>query len=174
MIYFLLTLDADEADFLSQLYETYKKPMWHYAVHFVKDAPAADDIVNSAFVRLIGRIELLQSLKGKPLEAYISVTVKHTAFAYLRQKGDDSISLEEVAIEDAQASTEYLKKIDYAHVWEAVDKLPDRQKDVLLLRYVTDKNYKDIGEIMGTTEVNARTISHRAVKKLRSILGVTE
>ncbi len=55
-------------------------------------------------------------------------------------------------------------------LYKAVHKLNDIEKALVFL-YLEDKNYKEISETMGISEVNARVKMNRVKNKLRTILN---
>ena len=55
-------------------------------------------------------------------------------------------------------------------LYKAVHQLNDIEKALVFL-YLEDKNYKEISETMGISEVNARVKMNRVKKKLRTILN---
>ena len=55
-------------------------------------------------------------------------------------------------------------------LYQAVHKLNDIEKALVFL-YLEDKNYKEISETMGISEVNARVKMNRVKNKLRTILN---
>lgn len=55
-------------------------------------------------------------------------------------------------------------------LYNAVKELNDIEKALVFL-YLEDKNYKDISETLGITEVNARVKMNRVKTKLRNILN---
>lgn len=52
-------------------------------------------------------------------------------------------------------------------LWAAVDALPDGQRDAVLLRYVADLPYRDIGDALGCSEAAARQRVRAALTRLR-------
>ena len=48
-----------------------------------------------------------------------------------------------------------------------VDRLPEKQRAALVLRIFDDLPFRDIGEILGTSEASAKVNYFHAVKKLR-------
>lgn len=48
-----------------------------------------------------------------------------------------------------------------------INELPPDYRDVMALRYVGDLKFKQIGEVLGKTEVAVRMVHHRALKMLR-------
>ena len=52
-----------------------------------------------------------------------------------------------------------------------LDGLPERHRDVLLLRVVAGLSADETGEALGTSAANVRVIQHRALNSLRATLG---
>jgi RNA polymerase sigma factor (sigma-70 family) len=59
-------------------------------------------------------------------------------------------------------------------VWRAVDRLPERQRAAVYLRYRADMAFEQIGLAMGITPVSARSHVSTALAKLRRQLGQEE
>ena len=55
-----------------------------------------------------------------------------------------------------------------ADPWDAVRRLPPRQRVAVLYRYVSDLAYAEIGRLMGTSEEAARQNVHAGLKRLRN------
>jgi RNA polymerase sigma factor (sigma-70 family) len=61
-----------------------------------------------------------------------------------------------------------LADVEVEHpVWEAVHRLPERQRDTVLLRYGADLAYADVGRLLGISEEAARQHASTAVRALR-------
>ncbi|MFB7128523.1 MULTISPECIES: RNA polymerase sigma factor [Kitasatospora] len=79
-----------------------------------------------------------------------------------------------VAIRGAQAlarvSLENLDN-DYEELYKAILRLPERQYDMIVLRYMLDIDYPTIATYLGITETNARTTTSHGLAKLRRLLG---
>jgi len=52
----------------------------------------------------------------------------------------------------------------------AIDELPDRQRDVVLLRDVEGLSGADVCEVLGLSEGNQRVLLHRGRSRLRTVL----
>jgi RNA polymerase sigma factor (sigma-70 family) len=66
---------------------------------------------------------------------------------------------------DAWIGKELKKEMD-----EALEKLPHKYKEVLMLRYYFDKSYEEISEILGKPVNTVGTLLNRAKKKLMEIM----
>ena len=58
-------------------------------------------------------------------------------------------------------------------VWTEVDRLPERQRQVLYLRYRSDLPFEEIGEVLGITSSAARSHCTQAMSALRSRLAAS-
>ena len=61
--------------------------------------------------------------------------------------------------------------VDRITVWLAVDKLPDRQRAAIYLRYRADLPYEDIGTVLGIQAVSARSTVSRALDRLGQLVS---
>jgi RNA polymerase sigma factor (sigma-70 family) len=52
-------------------------------------------------------------------------------------------------------------------LWQAVRALPDRQRTAVVLRFTFDLAYREMGEVMGSSEEAARRNVFEGLKKLR-------
>jgi RNA polymerase sigma-70 factor (ECF subfamily) len=55
-------------------------------------------------------------------------------------------------------------------IWAAVDRLPDRQRQVLYLRYKADLAFEEAAHIMGITPAGARAVAARGIAALRGAI----
>lgn len=55
-------------------------------------------------------------------------------------------------------------------LWETVDRLPERQRAVVYLRYRADLTFEQIGEVLGIAPVSARSHASRAIDRLGAML----
>ena len=61
--------------------------------------------------------------------------------------------------------------VEHQQVWSEVDRLPDRQRSVLFLRFRADLAFEDIGATLGITASAARSHCTQALATLRARLG---
>ena len=60
---------------------------------------------------------------------------------------------------------------DLLAVWSEVDRLPERQRQVLYLRYRADLPFEDIGNVLGIDASTARANGSRGIASLRERLA---
>ena len=60
---------------------------------------------------------------------------------------------------------------DGLSLWPMVDRLPERERVTLYLRYRADLSFEQIGHVMGITTGSARTYGSRGIERLRALVG---
>jgi RNA polymerase sigma-70 factor (ECF subfamily) len=59
---------------------------------------------------------------------------------------------------------------DALSLWPLVDRLPERERATLYLRYRADLSFEQIGQVMGITTASARTYGSRGVERVRVLV----
>lgn len=67
--------------------------------------------------------------------------------------------------------TQSLWELIAPHLNEALEKLSEADRELVMLRFFADKSYKDLAESLGVSEETARKRISRAIDRLRGILG---
>jgi len=121
-----------------------------------KDEALACDLVQDTFMKLWIRRKDVQFEKGK---SYLFSTAYHSLIDHIR-KHERITKLEGHENEGNITFENYsdLKEV----LNEAVDRLPDVQRSVVLLRDYEGYSYQEIGEITGLTESQVKVYIYRA------------
>jgi RNA polymerase sigma-70 factor (ECF subfamily) len=83
---------------------------------------------------------------------------------------DDDEASEWLPSGERTAEQRMLAKEQVSHVWQAVDKLSDRQRTVFLLRFVEELELKEIAESTGMGEGTVKAHLSRALARVRKEL----
>jgi RNA polymerase sigma-70 factor (ECF subfamily) len=136
-----------------------------------RDAGEVHDILQELFVRLCdNNFRLLKSYDPKRarLTTWLAVIARNMAIDYLRRCRLRYTILGEIP---DKGPDERSIKCDADHIILSFDVLPPRQMMVMTLLYKKDMNIKEVAGFMGITEQSVRSMRHKAVKKLRRIVG---
>ena len=61
-------------------------------------------------------------------------------------------------------------KEQYKELYEAIGKLNENYREILILQYFGNMQLKEVAEVLGITYGNARILAHRARSKLKEIM----
>ena len=119
------------------LYKNYWWPMLRLAQGLVDDVAAAEDVVQDAFAALYSRRASLR--EPRAAVGYLRVSVVNASRSALRRRRTARAHLS-LAREEHDAPADYptLLNAEHQQVRAALAALPDRQREVLTLRYLAD------------------------------------
>lgn len=112
----------------------------------------------------------LHRYNGKcELFTWLAAIAKNTYFKYLRKNKILHLDLELAVLPDETSSPEYIleKRLEAAQVREAVRKLPQKYRDVIILRIYAERPYAEVARLLGITDNSAKVMFHRAKEILR-------
>lgn len=156
---------ADEA--LEQLYAAHWRQLVRLAVLLVRDVGTAEEVVQDAFVAVHGRWGRLRD-PDKAL-AYLRQAVVNRSRSALRHRAvvarHAAREARRTELEDESGAADRR-----AAVLDALRTLPDRQREVLALRYYLDLSEAEIADTLGISRGAVKSHASRGAAALRSLL----
>jgi RNA polymerase sigma-70 factor (ECF subfamily) len=142
--------------------------VYRFMLKHVRDTEKARDLVQEAFAKMWVKVDEIDSKKAK---SYLFSTAYHTMIDLVRREKKQG-SFDEVDMSAMSHSKQYSDLNEILH--EALDKLPEVQKSVVLLRDYEGYSYQEIGEICSLKEAQVKVYIFRARKALKAYLGKIE
>ena len=136
--------------------DLYADDLYRFILKTIKDSEQARDIVQDTYEKLWLRITEVEKHKAK---AYMFTVAYHDVIDRIR-RGKRLGTMDEVDLHSHLSNKQYsdLKEV----LNEALTKLPDIQRSVILLRDYEGYNYAEIGEITGLGEAQVKVYIFRA------------
>jgi RNA polymerase sigma-70 factor (sigma-E family) len=159
--------DRELAALFNQHYDSLRR----LAYVMIGDGPAAEEIVQEAFVKAMSRWRLFS--RADYPGAYLRQIVVNLSRSKMRRK---SIEFRVNAMTGGNPAEERPGWNDEAHstqmdVWSAVTKLPDRQRVCIVLRYLEDLTEPEIAEVLDCPVGTVKSQLSRGRAKLANLLG---
>ena len=152
------------------LYRTQWWPMIRLAQGLVDDVASAEDVVQDAFAGLYRRYSGLRD-EAAALK-YLRVSVVNGARSALRRRRTVRARLGLVQPGNAPAADEpSLRSAEHEQARRALAALPERQREVLTLRFLADLSDTEIAETTGMSAGNVRSAASRGMATLRTTIG---
>jgi RNA polymerase sigma-70 factor (sigma-E family) len=158
--------DADTA--VEQLYATHYRRLVRLSVLLVRDPETAEEVVQDSFVAMHGTWRTLREPE-KGL-AYLRQTVVNRSRSVLRRRGVRARYVPPVGRDHPGADEDVMVSERRSAVLEAMRALPDRQREVLALRYYLDLSEADIASTLGISRGAVKSHASRGVAALRSLM----
>lgn len=170
--------DQESPSWIVSAIETYESPLLRYAQQFVGDIETARDVVQDTFLQLCRkpdedlRPRLAQWLYTVCRNRSIDVIRKEKRMKRTADQGTSQSEPLTNSITDPPDETPGPRDTaelaeDKSGLLQQIDKLPERQQEVLRLKFHGGLSYREIASVMGLTSTNVGFILHTAISKLR-------
>jgi len=158
---------GDTASRVTELYQATALSLIRLAYVILGDQHAAEDVVQEAFCNLFRRWDRLPHTES--LEHYVRASVVNACRSVLRRREVRGRRvLYELPAPSAEAAV--LGVVERDDLIRAVDLLPRRQRETLVLRYYLDLPDDEIARLMGVNPSTVRSAAHRALNTLARTL----
>ncbi|MGH9232386.1 MAG: SigE family RNA polymerase sigma factor [Acidimicrobiales bacterium] len=164
-------LDVQDGDALATLHREHYTSLVRLAALVVGDRGVAEQLAQDAFVKLHLRWGGLRRLDRAP--AYLRSTVLNGARSHLRRRKVSDRYDARRTVEPAFATPESsaLGRAERDRVIEALRRLPERQREAVVLRFYLDLPEADIAAAMGVSAGSVKSHLHRGLASLAAHLG---
>ena len=172
----MLKVKEGENHNLGLLYERYKKRLFGFFYKMNKDASLSEDLVQNVFIRVL-KYKHTFSEDSKFITWIFQIARNEMYDEFKKQKKNQHKNLEEVsyAISGNETIDEEIEVLENTSTLKkALSLLSPEKKELLMLSKFKELKYKEIGEIVGCSEGNARTKVHRAINELKIIFLTLE
>lgn len=156
-----------------QIYRDHYKRVYAFLYKLCRNSETAEDLTQETFYqayislgRFDGSCELLTWL--------ISIA-KNLFFKYLRSTKNDSMTID-LYITDLEAPLSdepgyrLIREVEIADVRRAIDAMPKKYSEVLVLRIYAELPYEEIARKLGISVNSAKVIFHRAKNFIKKAL----
>ena len=162
---------ARDAVAFAELYDRHVVRIYRHVYYLVSDAREAEDLTAQTFLKAweaIGRYKE----RGAPFIAWLLRIAHNLTVSYLRSKREHS-SLDETYVDQKQNRNpeEALERSsEEKSVRDAVLRLREEQRQVIMLRFVEELDYREVASVIGKSVPAVRVIQHRALGNLRKLM----
>ena len=150
----------------NQCVDQWSDNLFRFILKNLRDEEKARDVVQESFVKLWVKVDEVSFEKAK---SYLFSTGYHTMIDLIRK---------EKRIADFEEAPEPSYRHEYTGLneilHEAIQRLPEVQRSVIMLRDYEGYNYKEIGEITDLNESQVKVYIYRARKFLKEYIGSIE
>ncbi len=170
-----------DLDAFSELVALYEKKAFNYTYRMLKDAHAAEDATQEAFLRVFSKIDTF--LGNSSFSTWFYTILNNICLDILRKKSreKETISINKTSNEDeeyelqiedkSQGPYETLQKKDaYLALENALYKLSDEHRAIIIMRDINGESYEKIAKMLNLSLGTVKSRLSRARISLRKIL----
>ena len=156
----------DEAA-LSVLFDTYYEKLYLFAEKYIYDSDKAHDIVQDVFLKIWENAERLELTSS--IQHYLFASVRNGCLNYLKSLQIEDRNNRKYA--EAYIESQNVDMVDdeelLARVRQVLDELPEKCREVCLLRFVEGYKYADIAARLDMNENTVKAQLHRGMERLK-------
>lgn len=163
-----------DRDAVAALFDRYYDPVYRYAFARLGSVPDAEDAAAETFVAMLRSLPRFR-WRGVPFEAWLfriamsKVVDVARHRSRVRSVGDEPLAEPPDPTSDPErivAVREVRRKLV-----AAIERLPQDQRDVVMLRFFIGRTIREVAEQLGRSEGAVKQLQHRALANLRRRAG---
>lgn len=176
-------LAGDEPAF-GELTARHLRGVYSFALRLVGDQAAAEDISQETFLKAWKSLKKYDAKTSK-FKTWLLRIARNTAIDYLRKKKHIPLSafeneaggnvLAETVADTGELAPQMLERLDDARELHVVlEKLPPKQREILLLYYSNDCTFEEIAATLGEPANTVKSRHRRALATLKGLIAPNE
>ncbi len=150
------------------LYKKYYEQIFRYIHQRMDDKEMAFDITSQVFLKAMINLPKYK-YKGVPFSSWLYRIAMSEVYQSFKDKKStrtvnvDTSNVEDIIDEVEQDNTGEMRQA----LIEVIGDLPEIELQIIEMRYFEKRSYREIGDILGMTENNAKVKAYRIVEKLK-------
>lgn len=181
----MLRFQAGDRAAFAGIVRRHKTAIYNFVLRMVRSGPAAEDLVQDVFVRIVQsaadfkygsrfRTWAFAIARNVCVDHLRSMSLRrHPSFDQPRRADQDGPTLHDVTADDSRKAAVERAAIGLEmgpRIVRCVEDLPEVEREVFLLREIADLPFKDIATLVGVPEPTVKTRLRAALERLQEKL----
>ncbi len=150
------------------LYDRYYEPIFRFIYQRTTDEALTADLCSQVFLKALQRLSGYE-FKGVPFSAWLyRIAANETAQHFRYNQRRRIVSMEEANLQDMMEEMD--EPFDEDQKWKllgVLDDLKEKDLELIEMRFFEQRPFKEIAEIAGITESNAKVRTYRILERLK-------
>ena len=159
---------AGNKESFARVYDMIAPELYKVALYTLGNAQDAEDAVSETFVEAYKGIANLrdESSFKRWMMTILSVRCKRRISGYIKER--KNVDIDEMI--ETPAEQESVSQTEKISVWEAVNTLPEDEKQIVMLATVQGYTTREVAEMMELPHGTVSSKLYRTLKKLKKVL----
>lgn len=153
-------------EFKAKIYSDYHKKVLSYLTGKVNDSYLAEDICSDVFLKVYEKLDSFDETKAS-VSTWIFTITRNTLTDYFRTRRVFDEIPEELPtdsdIEEAYCQNEMLDSLA-----DALEGLPERERDLIILHYYSGKTLKEVAEYLDISYAYVKILHNKALASMKN------
>lgn len=148
---------------LSEIYKQHADMLYRFLLSKTRDPLVAEELTQETFFQALKSLHTFDG--SAKISTWLCAIAKHLWLAHQKKCASNELP-DYFELYSDSAENEVLKHFDQLTLYRSLHQMPEPMKEILHLRLFSNLSFKDIGLIMGKSEVWARVNYYRGKEKL--------
>lgn len=153
----------------SEIYNQYHDKVQWFLLEKVGDKYLAEDLCSDVFVKVLDKIDSFDESKAS-LSTWIFTIARNTLIDYYRGRKVFEEMPEEI-VDTSDIDEEICNNETLSELANALEKLDERERDIVILRYYSGATLKEIAEKLNISYAYVKILHNKAIGDLKSYMG---
>ena len=171
--YLMIKVQEGQLNFVTLLFERYKKMLYGYFCNQTYDKAFSEDLVQATFYRLIKYKHNYQA--GENFKAWLFTIGRNAMIDEIRKNKRNKHQAMEPNMDRADENIEADRALRHQDISDmlnqALAKLDKEKREILYLVKIQEKKYKEVAQILSIKESAVKSKVFRAIKELQKHYG---
>ena len=163
---------ARRLDQFAQKYQQFFPRVFAYVYGRVRNVHETEDLVADVFERAFLKMGSLRN--DEAFSTWLFTIARNIVTSHARKRGRETVVdpdiLRSVVATNVSVENEVLVREEVAAVVDCLKNFPQREQDIVSLKFDAELANRQIARIMGLSEANVRVILFRTLRKLREMM----
>ena len=167
-------IDLDHASGFSLVYDYYSPLIWKHIFLRVSLREESNDLTSEVFLKTWDYLN--SGRKIKKIKSFLYRTADNLIIDWYRSRKkvasleSDLSEDEKSLIQESELENNLIISEEVAGLMEKINQLNEKERKILILRFVDDLEIEEISEVLGKSKGAVTVAIHRALKSLNSLL----
>lgn len=158
----------------NQIVQSYQRPIYYLALRMLKNPENADEVTQKTFLKAYRALSGFQFKSS--LKTWLSAIALNLCRTELMRPKRETVELPEQLADSSFDDRRDAEEASHRRhlLQQALEGLPLRQKEVVMLRIYQELPFKEIAEALDSTESAVKVNFHHAMRSLKERIGHSE
>jgi RNA polymerase sigma-70 factor (ECF subfamily) len=150
------------------IYKKYHEQIFRYVYQRMDDKDQAYDVTSQVFLKAITKLHKYQ-FQGVPFSSWLYRIAMSEVYQFLKDNSNSrTVNVETSGLSEIiEEMDDDERAEDKQKLIKIIGELPEEDLQIIEMRYFEKRSYREIGEILGIAENNAKVKTFRVVGKLK-------
>lgn len=155
------------------IYTQYRDKVFGFVRSKIYNQTEVEDIVQTVFLKVYSNLDKYDEIKAS-FSTWIYIITRNTVYDYLKEKRDYPVIelIENTVYSAEEPDDSLLNQEALEELARALQKLPQNQRDIIILIYYKNLDRRKVAEMFGMTYGQVRYLHDKAMKRLGKLLHI--